>query len=132
MKKVLFVCVENSARSQMAEGFAKYYGKGRIEAYSAGTKVAREINPIVVKVMAEKGIDISNQKPKSLDQKMVEQADVIITMGCSVDKMCPAPMLKNVIDWEIEGPKGKPIEKVREIRDSIERKVVNLLDRLKD
>jgi len=131
MKKVLFVCVENSARSQMAEGFAKHYGKGRIEAYSAGTKVAREIKPIVVKVMAEKGIDISNQKPKPLDQKMVEQADVIITMGCSVDKMCPAPMLKNVIDWKIEGPKGKPIEKVREIRDSIERKVVNLLDSLK-
>ncbi|NWG10040.1 MAG: arsenate reductase ArsC [Nitrososphaerales archaeon] len=131
MKKVLFVCVENSARSQMAEGFAKHYGKGRIEAYSAGTKVAREINPIVVKVMAEKGIDISNQKPKPLDQKMVEQADVIITMGCSADEVCPAPMLKKVIDWGIEGPKGKPIEKVREIRDSIERKLIDLLDSLK-
>ncbi|MGQ9718833.1 MAG: arsenate reductase ArsC [Nitrososphaerales archaeon] len=131
MKKILFVCVENSARSQMAEGFARHYGKGRIEVYSAGTKVAKEINPIVVKVMAEKGIDISNQMPKPLDRKMVEQADVIITMGCNVDEMCPAPMLKKVIDWGIEGPKGKPIEKVREIRDSIERKVVDLLDSLK-
>jgi protein-tyrosine-phosphatase len=128
--KILFVCVENSARSQMAEGFAKHYGKGKVEAYSAGTKIAKEIKPVVVKVMAEKGIDISKQKPKLLDLKMAEQADVIIAMGCNLEGFCPAPLLKKVIDWGIEGPKGKPIEKVREIRDKIERKVKELLESL--
>jgi protein-tyrosine-phosphatase len=130
MKKILFVCVENSARSQMAEGFAKHYGKGKVEVYSAGTNVAKEINLTVVKVMAEKGIDISKQKPKPLDIKMVERADIIITMGCSLEDVCPAPLLKKAMDWGIEGPKGKPIEKVREIRDKIERKVKELLENL--
>jgi len=130
MKKVLFVCVENSARSQMAEGFAKHYGKGKIEAYSAGTNIAKEINPIVVKVMAEKGIDISKQNPKPLDLKIAEQADMIITMGCNLEDMCPAPLLKKTVDWGIEGPKGKPIKKVREIRDKIEMKVKELLENL--
>ncbi|MCP8313491.1 MAG: arsenate reductase ArsC [archaeon] len=130
MKKILFVCVENSARSQMAEGFAKYYGKGKVKAYSAGTKIAREINPTVVKVMAEKGIDISKQKPKLLDLKMVEKADIIIAMGCNLEEFCPVPLLKKAINWGIEGPKGKPIEKVREIRDKIEIKVKELLENL--
>jgi len=130
MKKILFVCVENSARSQMAEGFAKHYGKGKVEVYSAGTNIAKEINPIVVKVMAEKGIDISKQKPKLLDLKIAEQADMIITMGCNLEDMCPTSLLKKVIDWGIEGPKGKPIEKVREIRDKIEMKVKELLESL--
>ncbi len=130
MKKILFVCVENSARSQMAEGFAKHYGKGKVEAYSAGTKIAEKIDPVVVKVMAEKGIDISKQKPKPFDAKIAEQADIIVTMGCDLEEMCPAPLLKKAIDWGIEGPKGKPIEKVREIRDKIEIKVKELLENL--
>lgn len=129
MKKILFVCVENSARSQMAEAFANHYGKGKVEAYSAGTNIAKNIDPIVVKVMAEKGIDISKNKPKPFNAEMAEKADLIITMGCGLDA-CPASFLKKVINWEIEGPKGKPIEKVREIRDNIENKVKELLDSL--
>ncbi|MEM3383342.1 MAG: arsenate reductase ArsC [Nitrososphaerales archaeon] len=128
MKKILFVCVENSARSQMAEAFANHYGKGKVEAYSAGTKIAEKINPIVVKVMAEKGIDISKNKPKPLNAEMAEKADLIITMGCELEDSCPASFLKKAINWEIEGPKGKPIEKVREIRDNIENKVKELLE----
>ena len=127
MKRVLFVCVENAGRSQMAEAFANHYGKGKLVASSAGTMLADRINQIVVEVMKERGFDISENKPKLLTTKMVEEADQIITMGCSVEKICPAPLLKNVIDWELEDPKGKPIEKVREIRDEIEKKVVELI-----
>jgi len=127
MKRVLFVCVENAGRSQMAEAFANHYGKGKLVASSAGTMLSDRINPIVVEVMKERGFDISENKPKLLTTKMVEEADQIITMGCSVEKICPAPLLKNVIDWKLEDPKGKPIEKVREIRDEIEKKVVELI-----
>jgi len=127
MKRVLFVCVENAGRSQMAEAFANHYGKGKLVASSAGTMLADRINQIVVEVMKERGFDISENKPKLLTTRMVEEADQIITMGCSVEKICPAPLLKNVIDWELEDPKGKPIEKVREIRDEIEKKVVELI-----
>jgi len=127
MKRVLFVCVENAGRSQMAEAFANHYGKGKLVASSAGTMLADRINQIVVEVMKERGFDISENKPKLLTTRMVEEADQIITMGCSVEKICPAPLLKNVIDWKLEDPKGKPIEKVREIRDEIEKKVVELI-----
>ena len=127
-KKILFVCVENAGRSQMAEAFAKAYGTIRIEAASAGTMPSNEVNPIVVRVMQEKGIDLSVNKPKLITNQMVQEADVIIVMGCSADGFCPAPLLNKVVDWGIEDPKGKPIEKVREIRDEIERKVRSLLD----
>jgi len=127
MRRVLFVCVENAGRSQMAEAFANHYGKGKLVASSAGVMLADKVNPVVVEVMKEKGIDISMNKPKLLTMKMAEDADLIITMGCSVEKFCPAPLLKNVIDWGLEDPKGKPIEKVREIRDEIEKKVLKLI-----
>ena len=127
MKSVLFVCVENAGRSQMAEAFARYYGQGKIEASSAGTMPAGEVNPTVVQVMHEKGIDISQNKPKLVTGKMVQEADMIIVMGCSAQGFCPAPLLNKVIDWGIEDPKGKPLEKVREIRDEIEKKVRILL-----
>jgi protein-tyrosine-phosphatase len=127
MKRVLFVCVENAGRSQMAEAFANHYGKGKLIASSAGVMLADQVNPVVVEVMKEKGIDISMKKPKLLTTKMAEKADYIITMGCSVEKFCPAPLLKNVIDWELEDPKEKPIEKVRKIRDEIEAKVLKLI-----
>jgi protein-tyrosine-phosphatase len=126
--KALFVCVENAGRSQMAEAFAKAYGKGKVETMSAGTTPAREVNPVVVQVMQEKGIDLSANKPKLITNQMVQEADVIIVMGCSAEGFCPAPLLNKVLDWGIEDPKGKPIEKVREIRDKIERKVRLLLD----
>mgnify|MGYP001140504363 CR=1 FL=1 len=127
MKRVLFVCVENAGRSQMAEAFANHYGKGKLIASSAGVMLADRVNPVVVEVMKEKGIDISMNKPKLLTVRMAEEADRIITMGCSVEKFCPAPLLKNVIDWGLEDPKGKPIEKVREIRDKIESRVIKLI-----
>lgn len=127
-KKILFVCVENAGRSQMAEAFAKAYGTTKIEAASAGTMPSNEVNPIVVQVMQEKGIDLSVNKPKLVTNQMVQEADVIIVMGCSADGFCPAPLLNKVVDWGIEDPKGKPIEKVREIRDEIERKVRMLID----
>ena len=131
MKRVLFVCVENAGRSQMAEAFANHYGKRRLVASSAGLMLADKVNPVVVEVMKEKGIDISMNKPKLLTMKMAEDADLIITMGCSVEKFCPAPLLKNVIDWGLEDPKGKPIEEVREIRDEIEAKVLKLIAEIK-
>jgi len=127
MKRVLFVCVENAGRSQMAEAFANHYGKGKLVASSAGVMLADKVNPLAVEVMKEKGIDISMNKPKLLTTKMAEEADQIITMGCSVEKFCPAPLLKNVIDWGLEDPKGKPIEKVRKIRDEIEAKILKLI-----
>ena len=127
-KKILFVCVENAGRSQMAEAFAKAYGTVRIEATSAGTMPSNEVNPIVVRVMQEKEIDLSVNKPKLITNQMVQEADMIIVIGCSADGFCPAPLLNKVVDWGIEDPKGKSIEKVREIRDEIERKVRSLLD----
>ena len=127
LKKILFVCVENAGRSQMAEAFANHYGKGKVVASSAGVMLAERVNPVVVEAMKEKGIDISVNKPKLLTTKMVEDADKIITMGCSVEKFCPAPLLKNVIDWGLEDPKAKPIEAVRKIRDEIETRVLKLI-----
>jgi protein-tyrosine-phosphatase len=131
MKRLLFVCVENAGRSQMAEAFANHYGKGKLVASSAGVKLSDRVNPLVIEVMKEKGIDISANKPKLLTPAMVAEADQTITMGCSVEKFCPAPLARNVIDWNLEDPKGKPIQKVREIRDEIERKVLTLLDETK-
>jgi len=127
MKKILFVCVENAGRSQMAEAFADYYGKGKIEALSAGTMPSTEVYPIVVQVMWEKGIDISKNKPKLVNNQMVQEADVIIVMGCDARGFCPASFLSKVVDWKLEDPKGKPIEKVREIRDEIETRVKRLI-----
>lgn len=127
MKKILFVCVENAGRSQMAEAFAKHYGKDKIEAISAGTRPSDEVNPMVVQVMREKGIDTSKNKPKLLNTKMVQEADIVITMGCEAGSFCPAPLLDKVLDWKIEDPKGKPLDKVREIRDEIEQKVKKLI-----
>ena len=127
MKKVLFVCVENAGRSQMAEAFAKHYGKGKIEALSAGTVPSKEVNPLVVQVMREKDIDLSGNKPKLIDTQMVQEADMVIVMGCDAQGFCPVPLIKKVVDWELEDPKGKPIEKIREIRDEIERRVKKLI-----
>jgi len=130
MKRVLFVCVENAGRSQMAEAFANHYGKGKLAATSAGVMPPERVNPVVVEAMKERGIDISMNKPKLLTLKMAEEADRVITMGCSVEKVCPAPLLKNVIDWALEDPKGKPIEAVRRIRDEIEARVLKLIEEL--
>ena len=128
MKKVLFVCVENAGRSQMAEAFAKKYGKDKFVFLSAGNKPAAKINPVVVEVMKEKDFDISMNKPKLITATMAMDADLIITMGCDDPEICPGPFFKPTIEWKLEDPKGKSIEKVREIRDEIEQKIIRLLE----
>ena len=127
MKRMLFVCVENAGRSQMAEAFANYYGKGKLIASSAGNKPADKVNPTVVEALKEKGIDISSNKPKQITAQMAMDVDLIVTMGCNDQGICPGPFFKPTVDWKLEDPKGKPIEKVREIRDEIEHKVQILL-----
>jgi len=131
-KKVLFVCIENAGRSQMAEAFANLRGKGKIEASSAGTMPSNRIHYVVVKAMLEKEIDISKSKPKLLTTKMLQDADTVIVMGCDAKGFCPAPLLKKVVNWELENPKDKSIEKVRQIRDEIEKQVLKLLSDLEN
>jgi arsenate reductase (thioredoxin) len=128
LEKVLFVCVENAGRSQMAEAFAKKYGKDKFMVSSAGNKPADKVNTLVVEAMNEKGIDISTNEPKLLTFQMAQDADLIVTMGCNDQGICPGPFFKPTVDWKLEDPKGKPIEKVRAIRDEIERQVQKLLE----
>ena len=111
----------------MAEAFARHYGKRKVAAESAGTMPAKNVNPMVLQAMKEKGIDLSENHPKIMDLKRAEKADIIITMGCSVEEYCPAPMLKKAVDWGLPDPKGKSIEEIRKIRDEIEKKVLQLL-----
>jgi arsenate reductase len=126
-KTVLFVCVENAGRSQMAEGFFKKYAPHGFKAKSAGTKPVAQINPIVVEAMNEVGIDISHQKSKDLDEDMMRSSDPIVNMGCMDKSFCPTVFLPKVIEWNLPDPKGKSIEKVREIRNEIEERVRNLV-----
>lgn len=122
-KTVIFVCVENAGRSQIAEGFFNKYAPGGYRAMSAGTRPAAEINPLAVQVMKEVGIDISHQKSKIITEDMIRSSVRAVNMGCIDQSECPMLFINDVIDWGIEDPKGKPIEKVREIRDEIERRV---------
>ena len=111
----------------MAEAFAKRIG---LVASSAGTMPPQSVNPLVVRAMKERGVDISANKPKMLTTQMINEASLVITMGCSVESVCPRPMLakmqKKLIDWDLEDPKGKPIQEIRRIRDEIERRVLTL------
>ena len=125
MKKVLFICVENACRSQIAEAFFNKYAMGKAVAISAGTRPASHVNPRAVEVMKEVGIDISKQKPKLLTQEMTREVDKIVTMGCGAE-FCPAPYVK-AEDWSIEDPSGKSLDKFREVRDQIKRKVEKLV-----
>ena len=111
----------------MAEAFANKYGKNKFIVSSAGNKPADMVNLMVVQAMNEKGIDISMNKPKLLNFQMAQDSDLIVTMGCSDQQICPGPFFKNTIDWKLEDPKGKSIEKVREIRDEIESRVKELI-----
>ncbi len=127
MKTVVFVCVHNSGRSQMAEAFFNRMGAGSARALSAGTQPAAAVDPVAVEAMAEVGLDISANKPKALTLEMVEGADRMITMGCGADAaaVCPASFIETE-DWALEDPQGKPIEQVRKIRDEIEGRVARL------
>jgi arsenate reductase len=129
MKKILFVCVHNSGRSQMAEAFFNNYAGGKAQAFSAGTQPASHTDSTVSQAMKEIGIDISSQRPKMLTLKMMEDADRVITMGCGVEGVCPATFVPTE-DWQLEDPEGKSIERVRAIRDEIETKVKNLIEEL--
>jgi arsenate reductase (thioredoxin) len=126
-KTVLFVCVENAGRSQMAEGFFKKYAPKGFKAQSAGTKPVSQINPIAVQAMREVGIDISTQKSKEMSEEMMRNSEPIVNMGCMDKSFCPTIFLPKVIEWNLPDPKGKPIEEVREIRDEIEKRVKELV-----
>ena len=126
-KTILFVCVENAGRSQMAEGFFKKYAPKRFKGKSAGTKPVSQINPIAVQAMSEVGIDISKQKSKELTDEMIREANSIVNMGCMDKNFCPTIFLPKVIEWNLQDPKGKSLEKVREVRDEIESRVKELV-----
>ena len=124
-KRIVFICVENARRSQMAEGFAEALGRKDVEVYSAGSNPSSQIDPSVIEVMMEKGIDLGTKRPKSLDDLPKVEMDYLVTMGC--EETCPAVLAKKTIEWEIPDPKGKSIEFCREIRDTVEDKVKDLL-----
>jgi arsenate reductase len=120
-RSVLFVCTHNAGRSQMAAGFLSTLAGDRIDVLSAGTEPAEEVNPIAVEAMAEKGIDLTEARPRRLDDAEVKAADVVITMGCG--DACPIYPGKRYEDWALEDPAGKGIDDVRRIRDQIEARV---------
>jgi arsenate reductase (thioredoxin) len=130
-KTVLFVCIENAGRSQIAEGFFRKYAPSQYKAISAGTKPVSQINPSAIEVMREVGIDISSQKSKDITGDVIQNAAIIVNMGCMGKESCPTLFLHNLIDWNIEDPKGKSVDQVREIRDEIERRVKDLVTSLK-
>jgi len=127
-KNILFVCVENAGRSQMAEAFFKKYAKNQFNVISAGTSPSSHLNPVVVSVMNELGIDLENQKPQLLSSSMIENSNKTVNMGCMDKESCPSLFVNDVDDWNIEDPKGKSIEDVRKIRDQIKNDVLNLLN----
>lgn len=132
MKKILFVCVENAGRSQMAEAFFRKYMPKGFEAISAGTKPGTQVNPTVLQAMKEIDIDIENQTPKNISQQIIDESEKAINMGCIDKESCPALFVKDILDWQIPDPKGKSIEEVRKIRDQIQTKVMILIKSLEE
>ena len=126
--RILFVCVHNAGRSQMAAGFARELGGDRVAIFSAGSEPADRINPVAVAAMAEQGIDIAGTQPAILTTDAVRQADVVITMGCG--DACPIFPGKRYEDWELPAPAGLSMDAVRPIRDEIERRIRGLLAEL--
>ena len=125
LPEVLFVCVHNAGRSQMAAGLLERKGEGQVRVISAGSEPADRLNPAVVEAMDELGIDISAERPKKLEDGMVRESDVVITMGCG--DACPIYPGKRYEDWDLEDPSGKDLETVRGIRDRISQRVDALL-----
>ena len=126
--EVLFVCVHNAGRSQMAAGLTALRSEGRIRVRSAGSDPADTINPAVVEAMAEVGLDVSEELPRPLTDEVVRAADVVVTMGCG--DACPIYPGKRYEDWELEDPAGKDLETVRRIRDELDARVGLLVERL--
>lgn len=125
---VLFVCVHNAGRSQMAAGYLRHLAGDRVTVYSAGSMPGNQLNPVAVAAMAEEGINIAAEQPKLLKDDTVKAADVVITMGCG--DTCPFFPGKRYLDWVLDDPAGQPIEKVRPIRDEIRRRVETLISEL--
>lgn len=130
MDNVLFVCVENAGRSQMAEAFFRKYAPAKYNVISAGTVPSSQLNPVVIEVMKEVGIDMTQQFPKILSNEMIENSLKTINMGCMDKELCPAIFVKDVLDWNISDPKEKSIDDVREIRDQILKEVLQLIESL--
>lgn len=128
--RILFVCVENSNRSQMAEAFARMHGNDRIEAHSAGSKPSGRVNPKAIEAMRELGYDLTQHTSKGLDDFNGTTVDVAVTMGCGDE--CPMVLAKERVDWQIPDPRDMTPEEFRNVRDLIESKVKDLISRLKD
>jgi arsenate reductase (thioredoxin) len=127
---VLFLCVHNAGRSQMAAGWMRHLADGEVEVFSGGSEPADSVNQMAVEAMKEKGIDISSEHPQPWSDEIVQAADMVVTMGCG--DSCPLIPGKRYVDWVVEDPSGKPIEEVRPIRDDLERRVRALLSELKE
>ena len=125
---VLYVCIHNAGRSQMAAAYTHHLSGGAVEVRSAGSEPADQVNPSAVAAMAEEGIDITAETPKILTTEAVKESDVVITMGCG--DTCPIFPGKRYEDWELEDPAGKGVDSVRPIRDDIKRRVLDLLETL--
>jgi len=128
---ILFICVHNSGRSQMARAFFDCIAEGRMVGLSAGTMPDDGVNPDVVQVMREIGIDISAEKPKLMTQDMVDNARRIVTMGCGVDGICPAVFVETM-DWSLDDPKGRSIDEIRRIRNEVQTRVDTLWEKVND
>ena len=126
--EVLFVCVHNAGRSQMAAALLEHYAGGRVRVRSAGTEPSDEIDPKVVLAMAERGLDVAAARPRGLRDDDLRDADVVITMGCG--DACPVVPATRYLDWDLPNPAGRPLAEIRPIRDDIERRVVDLLREL--
>lgn len=128
MKKILFVCVENSNRSQMAEAFAKIHGSGKIEVFSSGSRPSGKVNPKAIAAMAELGYDLSRHTSKSLDEIPQVEYEYAITMGCGDE--CPFVKAKNREDWQLDDPKNMEPAEFNKVRNEIEKRVIELVKRL--
>ena len=131
-KNILFVCVENAGRSQIAEAFFRKYAQSKFNVFSAGTTPSTQLNPLVVKVMKEIGIDLDEQQPKLLSNKMIENSFKTINMGCMDKESCPSLFVNDVLDWNISDPKEKSLDEVRKICDTIKTEVMNLINLLEE
>ncbi|MDH3780806.1 MAG: arsenate reductase ArsC [Nitrosopumilus sp.] len=131
-QNVLFVCVENAGRSQMAEAFFKKYAPSKFKVISAGTAPSSQLNPKVVQVMEEIGITLDQQSPKLLSNDMIQDSLKTVNMGCMDKESCPALFVKDVLDWKISDPKEKSLDEIREIRDKILTEVLYLIKSLED
>ena len=128
MSGILFLCIHNAGRSQMAAGFARSLSNGAVNIFSGGSEPAASVNPVAVEVMREVGIDISQYQPQRFTDELLHEVDVVVTMGCG--DTCPFVPGKRYVDWPLDDPKGQPVDVVRRIRDDIKFRVEELLAQL--